>query len=204
MWLDGDKYAYETMVHEIGHLHGRSHIYCAGGEAAGVDPTYPYEGGITNVWGFGIRLFQFHSPTASYDFMTYCQPTWVSDWGWSKAYERVQTLTAWDYEGPGQDEQLDGEVLIGLLFNDGTEQWSTTRGGHEGAYFSSNEVVRFDYGDEVVESRTKIQILDDGTKMVTAMVPRPGTAFQSASRIDAGEQARPIVLLTPETRAWSF
>jgi hypothetical protein len=211
MWLDGAAYAYETFVHEIGHLHGRSHIYCAGGEAAGVDPSYPYENGITSVWGFGIRLFKFHSPTASYDFMTYCSPTWVSDWGWTKAYDRVRTLTAWDYEGKAQDdeepgEDLGGEVLIGLLFNDGTEQWSTTPGAREASYFSSGEVVSFDYGDGIVEAPTNIQILDDGTKKITAMVPRPGVAFVGASRIDAGEQAqaRPIVLVTPETRTWSF
>jgi hypothetical protein len=200
---NNDSYSYHTMVHELGHNHGRAHVFCANGDAAGTDPTYPYNDGVTGVWGFGIRLFKLHSPTASWEFMTYCSPNWVSDWGWTKAYNRVRTLTSWDYEGPAPDDgQVADEVLIGLLFEDGTEEWSITRGGHGPEFFSSGEVISFDYaGGEVVDSPTNVQILDDGTTMITTMVPRPQTAFEAASRVDAGHP-RPIVLQSPATRAY--
>jgi hypothetical protein len=193
------------MVHELGHNHGRAHIFCANGDAAGTDPSYPYTDGVIGVWGFGIRLFKLHSPTASWEFMTYCSPTWVSDWGWSKAYNRIRTLTSWDYEGPTPDDGATAdEVLIGLLFKDGTEEWSTTRGAREPEFFSSGEAVSFDFGGgEVVDSPTNVQILDDGTTMITTMVPHHQTSFEHASRIDAGNP-RPIVLQTAQTRAYKL
>jgi hypothetical protein len=175
------------MVHEIGHNHGRAHVFCAGGDAAGTDPSYPHEDGIIGVWGFGIRLFQLHSPTATRDIMTYCSPNWVSDWGWSKAFNRIRTLTSWDYEGGGAGEaEPPGEVMIGLLFEDGTERWWRTPGAREAEHFSSGELIQFDYGDAVIASPTNVQILDDGTTMITTMVPRPSASFEGATRMAAG------------------
>jgi hypothetical protein len=194
LWISDTGFGYETLVHEIGHLHGRAHVFCAGGDAAGVDPSYPYEDGIIGVWGFGIRLFQLHSPTATRDFMTYCTPTWVSDWGWSKAFNRIRTLTAWDYEGPGAGGEPDGEVLIGLLFENGKEQWWRTPGAREAEHFSSGEVIEFDYGDAVIPSPTAVRVLEDGTTMITTMVPRPNVEFDSAARVLAAGQVRAIEL----------
>jgi hypothetical protein len=198
VWMDGDEYAYHVMVHEIGHNHGRAHVFCAGGDAAGTDPSYPYDDGIIGVWGFGIRLFQLHSPTATRDIMTYCAPNWVSDWGWSKAFNRIRTLTAWDYEGsPAEGSAGEvappSEVMIGLLFENGTERWWTTPGAREAEHFSSGETIQFDYGDAVIASPTNVQILDDGTTMITTMVPRPHASFQGATRMASG-QIRPIDL----------
>jgi hypothetical protein len=194
LWIAGnDNFGYETLVHELGHLHGRAHVFCAGGDALGPDPTYPHEDGIIGVWGFGIRLFQLHSPTATRDFMTYCMPTWVSDWGWSKAFNRIRTLTAWDYEGgAATPPEPAGEVLIGLLFKDGSEQWWTTPGAREIEHFSSGEVIEFEYDDAVIPSPTSVRLLEDGTTMITAMIPRPQIEFEAASRIAAGQQVRAI------------
>jgi hypothetical protein len=138
------------------------------------------------VWGFGIRLFQLHSPTATRDIMTYCAPNWVSDWGWSKAFNRIRTLTSWDYEAPGEPEPP-SEVMIGLLFKDGTERWWRTPGGREAEHFSSGEVIQFNYDDAVIASPTNVQILDDGTTMITTMVPRPNASFKGATRMAAGQ-----------------
>jgi hypothetical protein len=195
VWMDGQEYAYHVMVHEIGHNHGRAHVFCAGGDAAGTDPSYPYEDGIIGVWGFGIRLFQLHSPTATRDIMTYCAPNWVSDWGWSKAFNRIRTLTSWDYEGAPADPVPPGEVMIGLVFKDGTERWWTTPGAREPEHFSSGELIQFDYGDAVLASPTNVQVLDDGTTMIKAMVPRPAQTgtLQGATRMVDG-QVRAIEL----------
>jgi hypothetical protein len=193
LWITDSDFGYETIVHEVGHLHGRAHVFCAGGDAAGVDPSYPYDDGVIGVWGFGIRLFQLHSPTATRDFMTYCMPTWVSDWGWSKAFNRVRTLTAWDYEGgSGGDPEPKDEVLIGLLFENGTEQWWTTQGAREPEHFSSGEVIEFTYEDAVIPSPTNVRVLDDGTTMITTMVPRPNVEFEAATRVSTPGQVRAI------------
>jgi hypothetical protein len=194
LWIAGNEnFGYETIVHELGHLHGRAHVFCEGGDAAGVDPTYPYDDGIIGVWGFGIRLFQLHSPTATRDFMTYCMPTWVSDWGWSKAFERVRTLTMWDYESGGSaTPEPTGEIMIGLLFKDGSEHWWRTPGAREPEHFSSGERIEFQYDDAVIPSPTSVRVLEDGTTMITAMVPRPQMPIQAASRLAAGQQVRAI------------
>jgi hypothetical protein len=74
----------ETLVHEIGHQHGRSHTECGGG--AQPDPRFPYEGGSIGVWGFDFRNMRLRSPAgppeaaAHKDFMGYCSPQWISDY----------------------------------------------------------------------------------------------------------------------------
>jgi hypothetical protein len=191
VWLPAQRsYSYHTMVHELGHNHGRAHVYCNGGGAAGTDPTYPHSDGVIGVWGFGIRWFELHSPTSERDFMSYCQPSWVSDWGWTKAFDRIRTLTSWDYSGAPAGEQPSdpGEVLIGLLLENGEQRWWTTSGGHELAHFGSGETIEFDYGDQILAAPTHVQILDDGTTMITAPVPRPGVAFAAADHVSAGSR----------------
>ena len=193
LWLDGNDYSYHTMVHELGHNQGRAHIFCAGGNAAGVDPAYPYENGIIGTWGFGIRQFRFHNPTSTFDYMTYCGPNWVSDWTWTKTFAQIRTLTSWDYEGAPADASPEQEVLIGLLLKDGSEHWWTTPGGREDAYFVGTQTVAFEYDGEVVEQPAAIELLDDGSTMITARVPRPKAAIDAATRYADG-QAHPIAL----------
>jgi hypothetical protein len=122
-----------TIVHEVGHNQGLSHVYCpqAATEAAGPDPNYPHEGGKIGVYGFGIRNFRLYTPTAAHDYMTYCGNAWVSDWTWNKTYARIKTLTSWDYEGaaPGTGGTTSRHLvaartqplLVGTLFPDGSE-----------------------------------------------------------------------------------
>ncbi len=203
LWLNGNNYSYHTMVHELGHNQGRAHIFCAGGNAAGTDPSYPYDNGIISVWGFGIRLFRFHNPTGTFDYMTYCSPNWVSDWTWTKTFNQIRTLTGWDYEDAAPQPTPEGEVLIGLLMKDGTEHWWTTPGGREDAYFTGEQTISFDYGGETIEQPAAIDLLDDGSTMITAPVPRPNTTLQAASRYVDG-QVHPIDLQPDAVKSYSF
>jgi hypothetical protein len=203
LWLKGNSYSYHTMVHELGHNQGRAHIFCAGGGAAGVDPSYPYDNGIIGVWGFGIRLFRFHSPTGTFDYMSYCSPSWVSDWTWTKTFNTIRTLTSWDYEGATSEPATSGEVLIGLLMNDGSEQWWTAPGGRELEYFSGVQTIAFEYGDQIIEQPAAIDLLEDGSKMITAPVPRPRAAIEGAIRYVDGK-AHPIVLQPDTIEARSY
>ncbi len=185
VWLDGDSYSYGTFVHELGHNQGRPHTFCIGGGAAGTDPSYPHENGIIGVWGFGIRQFKLFSPTGTFDYMSYCSPTWVSDWSWSKTYNQIRALTAWDFEGPAADEEDSAEVLIGLLFKNGTESWWTTKGGREAEYFSSAQAIDFDFGQDSAEIQAAVELLADGTRMVVAPLPCASEELSEITRIDS-------------------
>lgn len=80
-----------TLVHEIGHEHGRSHAPC---DTSGSDPAYPYAGGSIGVWGFDPRTSTFQDPSGVTDFMGYCDPTWTSDYTWSAIFERTVAVSA--------------------------------------------------------------------------------------------------------------
>jgi hypothetical protein len=74
----------ETLVHEIGHQHGRAHTPCGG--AAGVDPKFPYPNGNIGVWGLDFRTMQLRTPgglNPYKDMMGYCNPQWISDYNFT-------------------------------------------------------------------------------------------------------------------------
>ena len=79
--------ASETHAHEVGHNHGREHAPGCG--AAYSDPTFPYVpadgkariGDAANPnYGFNIGTQAIYAYSARYDFMSYCTPTWISDY----------------------------------------------------------------------------------------------------------------------------
>jgi len=80
-----------TLVHEVGHEHGRSHAPC---DAGGADPSFPYAGGSIGVWGYDARTHTFEDPSEQSDFMGYCWPTWTSDYTWSAIFERTVAVSA--------------------------------------------------------------------------------------------------------------
>jgi hypothetical protein len=82
--------AAETMVHEVGHAHGRSHSPGCG--ADGADPSYPLSTGLVDVVGYDLRDDSLRSPDAYYDFMSYCHPYWVSGYTFDALAERMSLL----------------------------------------------------------------------------------------------------------------
>ena len=73
----------ETFAHELGHNLSLLHAACSGTEL-GTDPTYPYDNGRSGVWGYDPRDGSLVPPDRP-DFMTYCDPTWVSDYYFANA-----------------------------------------------------------------------------------------------------------------------
>jgi hypothetical protein len=81
------------MVHEVGHAHGREHSPCGLG-GGDYDVGYPYTDAVIGTWGYDDVNEVLLDPTTYYDFMSYCSPTWVSDYTYNALYDRVVAVNA--------------------------------------------------------------------------------------------------------------
>ena len=72
----------EVVAHELGHNFARFHAPC--GNPGGPDRFYPdtgeYAGGKIGQVGYDVAERALKLPTAFADFMSYCKPTWTSDY----------------------------------------------------------------------------------------------------------------------------
>ncbi|HHH30975.1 MAG TPA: hypothetical protein ENK57_21885 [Polyangiaceae bacterium] len=119
----------QTAVHEIGHTHGRQHTPC--GTFGDNDPNIPtdpaHEEAAIGVWGYDL-FNDILVDSARKDFMSYCDPTWVSDYTYLALLERIQSvnmLTA-DVRGRG-DEGAEAQAKVTYqqvsFDGDGTSRW---------------------------------------------------------------------------------
>lgn len=108
-----------TAVHEIGHTHGRYHTPCGG--AAGTDAAYPHAGAAIGVWGYDIVTGALHSPDATKDFMSYCEPAWVSDYTFEALLQRLQSVNGASLVFP--PETLDRTYERVRIGADGVATW---------------------------------------------------------------------------------
>jgi hypothetical protein len=193
-----------TLVHEIGHNQGLSHVACpqASTTAAGPDPNYPHEGGKIGVYGFGIRNYRLYTPTAAHDYMTYCGNAWVSDWTWNKTYKRINTLTSWDYEGAapgtgGATTRRNVPLLVGTLFPDGSEDWWVLMGPAPDLdqLGSQQRIAISSSGGIIDELYSHVSMLsDDATQVVIAPLNVPIADVEGITRLDWRGQAHPVGL----------
>ena len=77
-----------TMIHEVGHNHGRQHAPCGGADAP--DEDYPYSDGSIGVWGYDLLSDTLKNPNVYTDFMGYCQDQWASDYTFGALLEWIQ------------------------------------------------------------------------------------------------------------------
>jgi hypothetical protein len=118
-WGGSPQVAGNTFIHELGHAHGRYHVHCNGSEGV-PDNNYPYPNGITGVWGWAIHGGTHFGPSAARDFMTYCGPYWVSDYGWSLAESFIAISSSWVSSRVAPDEDL----IVGHIDPEGrVEAW---------------------------------------------------------------------------------
>lgn len=77
----------DTFAHELGHNMGLRHAPC--GVIVNPDPDFPYEDGSIGVFGYETRggNTQMVDPAEYWDLMTYCDPSWISDYHFVKAME---------------------------------------------------------------------------------------------------------------------
>ncbi len=207
-YLGNNEVGMDTFVHEIGHTQGRQHITCPGVSSGGPDPTYPYPNGLIGVWGFGVRDFQLRNASNHTDYMSYCSPTWVSDWQWSATFARIRTLTSWDAASVGMPE--DQAMLVGSVNPaTGEARWWTERGAISVA--SEGHSLRFMAGKAVLDtSEAQVDAWSEGSGF-TVRAPLPAgydaevTAIEylapersyAAPRTAVASYHRPQALTTP-------
>lgn len=165
--------AADTYTHETGHAQGLNHVECPNADSANPDPSYPHANGRIGNWGFGIRRFLMYDPDDAFDYMSYCSPSWVSDWTWNKTYQRIKTLTSWDFEGAAGGGSGDGELLlVGARYPDGTREWWTMPGAVDPERVSSFDRFEFEIDGQVIELQADVSVLSDGrTEWVKTVLP---------------------------------
>ena len=203
----------ETIVHEVGHSQGRAHVACNG--EGGPDPSYPWDGGVVNEWGFGVVDFQLRHPTVNKDYMTYCHPTWVGNWGWNKVYPVIRGLSMWDADFPGNggvgpSDPYSGSLLFGLVLPDGTEYWKTIPGGVAPAELGKQTQIDMELADgSRLMLDARVQRLPDGnqdTLQIVAPLPDKHMDFaqvRKLARITDGQRhaiSRPDVKVLHHNR----
>ena len=81
-----------TLAQELAHAMGRAHAPCGNPQA--VDTDFPYTSGGIGVWGYDIVAKTLIDPGNRYrDFMSYCGPTWTSDYTFKGIYDRMELVT---------------------------------------------------------------------------------------------------------------
>ncbi len=90
-------------AHEIGHNLGMWHAPCGG--ATFVDPNFPYPDGSIGQYGLDLWSGRLYSPSSYRDFMSYCDPRWISDYTYQGLYQSQVRFGA----SPLQAQALPGD-----------------------------------------------------------------------------------------------
>jgi hypothetical protein len=97
--------ASKTLTHELGHNFDRKHVPCPG-TITNNDNNYPYPDGTIGVYGLDVEEKTLIDPTTFFDFMSYCQNIWTSDYTYWNIYKfRESKLSL------ASDAAYDGEAM---------------------------------------------------------------------------------------------
>lgn len=88
----GDARSEDTLLHEMGHMHGLLHAPCGG--PTDVDPQFPDPDADIVDEGYDVRTDTF-VPRDHKDLMAYCSPRWVGGYHYGKMVEWVQFAQSW-------------------------------------------------------------------------------------------------------------
>ncbi|MGB1700387.1 MAG: M66 family metalloprotease, partial [Nannocystaceae bacterium] len=132
----------ETFVHEIGHTQGRRHSPC--GDAGGPDGNYPYADADIGSFGYSAVKNQLFFPNGAKDYMSYCNPTHVSDYVWNRVLPYVQTISGWGAPSGTPDADIGGgpTLLVSLTDQEGTANWHHIPGSLEVLAEEADAVAR--------------------------------------------------------------
>jgi hypothetical protein len=118
-----DEQSYETIVHELGHAHGRGHAPCVkAGSIDGVDGSFPEKTGGIGDWGWDNRSNKLISPTTHKDVMGYCSPNWISAYTYAALAARSKAVNTLAFVHAPLTPTTWRNVL---LYDDGSARWGS-------------------------------------------------------------------------------
>jgi len=91
-------------AHEWGHNWNRYHAPGCG--AGNPDGSYPYSDGKIGVWGLDVGAEALKSPATHYDFMSYCNPDWISDYSYEAIMDYRQAFGGYASQGAPEPSLL--------------------------------------------------------------------------------------------------
>ena len=97
----GGETSAETAVHELGHATGRAHAPCGTRDA---DRAYPHPRADIGAWGYDLVDGTLKAPNAFKDVMSYCDPTWISDYNYVAIQERLTFVNTIQADGFGPEQ----------------------------------------------------------------------------------------------------
>ena len=116
----------ETLIHELGHQHGRGHSPC--GNGAAIDPRFPHAGGGIGEWGLDTRTVppRLMNPATRKDIMGYCPMQWISDYTYAALATRRSAISVTGTSAREIRSLVEGPVRAGrtlLLDGAGRAAW---------------------------------------------------------------------------------
>jgi hypothetical protein len=164
-------------AHELGHMHSRWHAPCGG--AAGADEDYPYEEAAIGKWGMDIRTEELKDPDPTLedknsDLMSYCHPSWISDYQYNALAEKIVDLA--DYRGETAEDVgvSTQEFRMLIVSQDGRSRWGRPIARAISAREVGERAEVLDESGAVVAETTvyRMRLNDSGGSIVDVPLPQ--------------------------------
>lgn len=170
----GDDASVRTMLHEVGHNHGRFHAPCSpNGQIEGVDRSYPYPDASVGVYGYDSRTDLLITPQNT-DMMGYCDDQWFSDYTYNGLLDEVVSLNQQMFSVAPPAERIGAwqVLLVDVAFG---ARWGLPIAGPALAPGLPETADVFDVAGNLVERitvyRTKVSEIDGSSIYVPEAQP---------------------------------